>query len=79
MSSSASDDNPGGETPAAIDSLRQEIAALQHELRRVNDARERGPSHALEQRARLLRDNIKLCQRDLERALSRLPDRPTRE
>ena len=48
--------------------LRQEIAALQHELRRVRDALERGPSHELERRARQLRTNIELCERDLERA-----------
>ncbi len=48
--------------------LRQEIAALQHELRRVRDALERGSSHELEHRARQLRANIELCERDLERA-----------
>lgn len=47
--------------------LRQEIAALQHELRRVRDALERGPSHELERRARQLQTNIELCERDLER------------
>lgn len=46
--------------------LRQEIAALKHELRRVSDALERGPTHVLEQRARQLRDNIALCERDLK-------------
>lgn len=45
--------------------LRQEIAQLEHELRRVRDALERNPSHRLEQRARQLRDNIELCQREL--------------
>jgi hypothetical protein len=48
--------------------LRQEIAALQHELRRVHDALERGSSHQLEHRARQLHANIELCERDLERA-----------
>ncbi len=48
--------------------LNQEIAALQHELRRVRDALERGPSHELERRARQLRANIGLCEKDLERA-----------
>jgi predicted phage gp36 major capsid-like protein len=47
--------------------LRQEIAALEHELRRVRDGLERNPTHALEQRARQLRDNIALCERDLQR------------
>lgn len=46
-------------------SLRQEIAALRHELRRVADGLERNPSHDLEQRARRLRDNISLCEREL--------------
>jgi hypothetical protein len=48
-------------------SLQQEIAALQHELRRVDDAIERNPSPAMDQRARLLRANIALCERDLKR------------
>jgi hypothetical protein len=47
--------------------LKREIAALEHELRRVRDGIERNPSHALEQRARQLRDNIALCKRDLAR------------
>lgn len=46
--------------------LRQEIAALRHELRRLSDALERSPTHALEQRARQLQDNIALCERDLK-------------
>ena len=45
--------------------LEQEIAALSHELRRVRDALERSPSHAMESRARQLKDNIELCRRDL--------------
>jgi len=47
-------------------SLRQELAALQHELRRVNDGLERARSRELEQRARQLRDNIALCERELK-------------
>ena len=47
--------------------LRQEIAALEHELRRVRDGLERNPSHALEQRASGLREAIAACARDLER------------
>ena len=48
--------------------LRQEIAALEHELRRVNDSLERNRTHAMEQRGRQLRANIALCRRDLEAA-----------
>jgi len=53
-------------------SLRQELAALQHELRRVTDAIERNRSHALEQHARLLRDNIALCEQELKQLSSPL-------
>lgn len=49
-----------------MEPLRRELAALEHELRRVRDALERNPSHALERRARQLRENIALCRRDLE-------------
>jgi len=48
-------------------SLKQELAALQHELRRINDAIERNRTPNMEQRAHLLRDNIALCERDLKR------------
>lgn len=51
---------------SAEQQLRQEIAVLKHELRRVSDALERGPSHALQQRAQQLRDNIALCERELK-------------
>ena len=47
--------------------LRQEIAALKHELRRVSDGLERSPTRQLEQRARQLRDSITLCERELAR------------
>ena len=53
-------------------SLRQELAALQHELRRVSDAIERNRSHALEQHARLLRNNIALCETELQQHSSAL-------
>ncbi|HUV23245.1 MAG TPA: hypothetical protein VMZ32_15720 [Gammaproteobacteria bacterium] len=53
-------------------SLKREIAALQHELRRVNDAIERNRTPDMEHRARLLRDNIALCERDLKRLASTL-------
>ncbi len=49
-----------------VEALRRELAALEHELRRVRDGLERSPSHALERRAWQLRENIALCQRDLE-------------
>lgn len=48
--------------------LRREIAALEHELRRVRDGIERSPSHDLERRAQQLRDNIARCRRDLAKA-----------
>ena len=53
--------------------LEQELAALQHELRRANDAIERNRTPETEQRARLLRENIALCERDLKRLASTLP------
>ncbi|TNF86721.1 MAG: hypothetical protein JSU67_10065 [Gammaproteobacteria bacterium] len=56
--------------------LRRELAALQHELRRVSDGLVRNPSHALEQRARQLRENIALCESDLE-ALLASPNSPS--
>lgn len=56
-------------------SLRQELAALRHELRRVNDGLERNRSHDLERRAAQLRDNIALCERDLAAALHCTGDR----
>ena len=46
--------------------LKREIAALEHELRRVRDGLERNPSHELERRAQQLSDNIELCRRDLD-------------
>ena len=52
--------------------LRQELAALQHELRRVSDAIERSRTRDLEQQARLLRDNIALCEGDLQQHSSAL-------
>ena len=49
------------------DSLAAEINALHHELRRVRDGLERagGSSHELEQRARQLSENIRLCEAEL--------------
>ena len=45
--------------------LRQELAALQHELRRVSDGIERNRTRELELRAARLRDSIALCEREL--------------
>ena len=55
--------------------LRQEIAALEHELRRVNDGLERNRTRELEARAGQLRDNIELCRRELEAVLTALHSR----
>ena len=55
--------------------LRQELAALQHELRRVCDGLERNRTHDLEQRARQLLENIALCERELETTLQSACDR----
>ena len=45
--------------------LKQELAALEHELRRVRDGLERNRSQDLELRARQLTDSIAICERDL--------------
>jgi len=45
--------------------LKQELAALEHELRRVRDGLERNRSRDLELRARQLTENIAICERDL--------------
>ncbi len=47
-------------------SLKQELGALQHELRRVNDGLERNRTRDLELHARRLHDNIALCERELK-------------
>jgi len=52
--------------------LKQELAALRHELRRVNDSLERNRSHDMERRARQLSDNIVLCEEQLKRLNSPL-------
>ena len=49
------------------EALRQELAALQHELRRVHDGIERNRTRELEQRAHQLHENIALCERELAR------------
>jgi hypothetical protein len=46
--------------------IKQELGALQHELRQVNDALERNRTRDLELHARRLRDNIALCERELK-------------
>ncbi|MGB5327156.1 MAG: hypothetical protein WBO58_02960 [Gammaproteobacteria bacterium] len=50
---------------SAEQQLKQELAALEHELRRVRDGLERNRSQDLELRARQLTDNIAICERDL--------------
>jgi hypothetical protein len=52
--------------------LKQELAALRHELRRVNDSLEGNRSHQMERRASQLRDNIALCEEQLKRLNSPL-------
>ncbi len=49
--------------------LAGELENLRHELRRVKDGLERcgGRDHRLEKKARLLAENISICERDLER------------
>ncbi len=53
---------------AAELALAGEIECLRHELRRVKDGLERcgGRNHELEKRARLLVENIGICEKDLE-------------
>jgi len=46
--------------------LKQELAALRHELRRVHDGLERNRSHDLALRARQLSDNIAICEGELK-------------
>ena len=64
---------------SAEQQLKQELAALRHELRRVCDGLERNRTRDMEQRARQLRASIELCERDLEQVLSLAEDRPTGE
>ncbi len=56
-----------GEPGSVSNSLTAEINALHHELRRVRDGLERagGSSLELEQRARQLSNNIRLCEAEL--------------
>ena len=56
-----------GQPGSVSNSLAAEINALHHELRRVRDGLERagGSSHELEQRARQLSNNIRLCEAEL--------------
>ena len=73
---SAADPPRTGSRGSAIDALRGEINQLQHELRRVRDGLERNPTRALEERARQLRENIALCERELAAELSNSAHRP---
>ena len=54
---------------AAELALAGELENLRHELRRVKDGLERcgGRDHELEKKARVLADNISICERDLAR------------
>ena len=64
---------------SAEQQLKQELAALRHELRRVSDSLERNRTRDMEQRARQLRASIELCERDLNQLLSLAEDRPSGE
>lgn len=64
---------------SAEQQLKQELAALRHELRRVRDGLERNRTRDMEQRARQLRVSIELCERDLEQILSLAEDPPPGE
>ncbi|MDH3632957.1 MAG: hypothetical protein OER98_17710 [Gammaproteobacteria bacterium] len=55
---------------SAEQQLKQELAALRHELRRICDGLERNRTRDMEQRARQLRASIELCERDLNQLLS---------
>jgi len=59
--------------------LKQELAALRHELRRVCDSLERDRTRELEQRAQQLRASIELCERDLNQVSDPTQDRPSDE
>jgi hypothetical protein len=59
---------------SAEQQLKQELAALRHELRRVCDGLERNRTRDMEQRARQLRASIELCERDLNQILSHAED-----
>jgi len=64
---------------SAEQQLKQELAALRHELRRVCDSLERNRTRGKEQRAQQLRTSIELCERDLNQVLSLAEDRPSGE
>ncbi len=59
---------------SAEQQLKQELAALRHELRRVCDSLERNRARDMEQRAQQLRTSIELCERDLNQILSLAED-----
>lgn len=54
-----------GDKVSEEEELRREIAALEHELRRVRDGLERNPTAELEARAGSLRQSIDWCRRQL--------------
>ncbi|MDH3633902.1 MAG: hypothetical protein OES20_04275 [Gammaproteobacteria bacterium] len=61
---------------SAEQQLKQELAALRHELRRITDSLERNRTRELEQRAQQLRASIALCERDLNRVTDPTQERP---
>ncbi len=64
---------------SAEQQLKQELAALRHELRRVSDSLERNRTHELEQRDQQLRANIELCEHDLNLILAPIEGRSSDE
>lgn len=64
---------------SAEQQLKQELAALRHELRRVSDSIERNRTRDMEQRAQQLQASIELCERELNQILSLADDRPSGE
>ena len=64
---------------SAEQQLKQELAALRHELRRACDSLERNRTRDMEQRARQLRANIELCERDLNQLLNLAEDQSSDE
>ena len=72
---SPSNISPSGAPSGGIAALKREIGHLQHELRRVQDGLERNPTRDLQARARQLRDNIALCERELAVELNRAAQR----
>lgn len=64
---------------SAENQLKQELAALRHELRRACDSLERNRTPDMERHAQQLRASIELCEGDLNQLLSLAEDRPSAE